>query len=131
MLTGRRTFEVADGWGGQHPWDVPTFVATRQVPDGWPPRLEQLPLHPMKAIAQLHPVRLDRARAREEELRSGTPSAHRESSIDATCIHHLIVKESGWTSGSKRDLHELTGSSPARLGKWMNGEEAPSPKLRR
>jgi dihydrofolate reductase len=36
MLTGRRTFEVADGWGGQHPWDVPAFVVTHQVPDGWP-----------------------------------------------------------------------------------------------
>jgi dihydrofolate reductase len=36
MLTGRRTFEVAGGWGGQHPWDVPAFVVTHQVPDGWP-----------------------------------------------------------------------------------------------
>ncbi|MFL5946668.1 MAG: dihydrofolate reductase family protein [Gaiellaceae bacterium] len=36
MLTGRRTFERADGWGGQHPWDVPAFVATHKVPDGWP-----------------------------------------------------------------------------------------------
>ena len=36
MLTGRRTFERADGWGGQHPWDVPAFVATHHVPDGWP-----------------------------------------------------------------------------------------------
>src|SRR5213083_2702252 len=38
MLTGRRTFEVADGWGGQHPWDVPAFVVTHHVPDGWPRR---------------------------------------------------------------------------------------------
>jgi len=36
MLTGRRTFEVADGWGGQHPWDVPAFVVTHHVPEGWP-----------------------------------------------------------------------------------------------
>src|SRR6476646_3115606 len=36
MLTGRRTFERADGWGGQHPFDVPAFVATHHVPDGWP-----------------------------------------------------------------------------------------------
>ena len=35
FLTGRRTFEVAGGWE-QHPWDVPTFVATHHVPDGWP-----------------------------------------------------------------------------------------------
>ena len=36
MLTGRRTFERADGWGGQHPWNVPAFVVTHDVPDGWP-----------------------------------------------------------------------------------------------
>jgi dihydrofolate reductase len=36
MLTGRRTFERAGGWDGQHPWDVPAFVVTHNVPDGWP-----------------------------------------------------------------------------------------------
>jgi dihydrofolate reductase len=36
MLTGRRTFERADGWGGQHPWGIPAFVVTHHVPDGWP-----------------------------------------------------------------------------------------------
>jgi dihydrofolate reductase len=36
MLTGRRTFEVAGGWEGRHPWDVPVFVVTHRVPDGWP-----------------------------------------------------------------------------------------------
>jgi dihydrofolate reductase len=36
MLTGRRTFDVADGWGGQHPWDVPAFIVTHHVPEGWP-----------------------------------------------------------------------------------------------
>ena len=36
MLTGRRTFERADGWGGRHPWDIPAFVVTHKVPDGWP-----------------------------------------------------------------------------------------------
>ncbi len=35
MLTGRRTFEVARGWGGNHAWG-PAFVLTHQVPDGWP-----------------------------------------------------------------------------------------------
>ena len=36
MLTGRRTFERAQGWEGQHPFDVPAFVVTHRVPDGWP-----------------------------------------------------------------------------------------------
>jgi dihydrofolate reductase len=35
VLTGRRTFEVAQGWGGNHAWG-PAFVLTHAVPDGWP-----------------------------------------------------------------------------------------------
>jgi dihydrofolate reductase len=36
MLTGRRTFERAEGWGGRHPWGIPAFVVTHHVPEGWP-----------------------------------------------------------------------------------------------
>ena len=36
ILTGRRTFEIANGWGGDHPWGIPAFVVTHQVPDDWP-----------------------------------------------------------------------------------------------
>jgi dihydrofolate reductase len=35
VLTGRRTFEVAQGWGGNHAWG-PAFVLTHRIPDGWP-----------------------------------------------------------------------------------------------
>src|SRR6476620_11367231 len=35
MLTGRRTFEVAHGWGGNHAWG-PAFVLTHKIPHGWP-----------------------------------------------------------------------------------------------
>ena len=35
VLTGRRTFDVAQGWGGNHAWG-PAFVVTHDVPDGWP-----------------------------------------------------------------------------------------------
>lgn len=35
VLTGRRTFDVAGGWGGNHAWG-PAFVVTHQIPEGWP-----------------------------------------------------------------------------------------------
>jgi dihydrofolate reductase len=35
VLTGRRTFEVAGGWGGNHAWG-PAFVLTHEIPAGWP-----------------------------------------------------------------------------------------------
>ena len=35
MLTGRRTFDAAGGWGGNHAWG-PAFVLTHHIPEGWP-----------------------------------------------------------------------------------------------
>jgi dihydrofolate reductase len=35
VLTGRRTFDKAQGWGGNHSWG-PAFVLTHRVPEGWP-----------------------------------------------------------------------------------------------
>ncbi len=35
VLTGRRTFDKAGGWGGRHAWG-PAFVLTHRIPEGWP-----------------------------------------------------------------------------------------------
>jgi dihydrofolate reductase len=35
MISGRRTFDKAEGWGGNHAWG-PAFVLTHDIPDGWP-----------------------------------------------------------------------------------------------
>lgn len=35
VVAGRRTFEVAHGWGGTHAWG-PAFVLTHEIPAGWP-----------------------------------------------------------------------------------------------
>jgi dihydrofolate reductase len=34
-VTGRRTFDIANGWGGNPPLGVPTFVVTHSVPEEW------------------------------------------------------------------------------------------------
>jgi dihydrofolate reductase len=36
LISGRRTFDLAGGWGGRHPMGVPVFVVTHSIPDGWP-----------------------------------------------------------------------------------------------
>ena len=35
FVTGRRTFDIANGWGGNPPLGVPTFVVTHIVPQEW------------------------------------------------------------------------------------------------
>jgi dihydrofolate reductase len=36
IVYGRRSFELANGWGGNHPMGVPVIVVTHEVPEGWP-----------------------------------------------------------------------------------------------
>jgi len=35
LVCGRRLFDLAGGWGGRHPVDVPVVVVSHHVPDGW------------------------------------------------------------------------------------------------
>ena len=35
FVTGRRTFDIANGWGGDPPLGVPTFVVTHTAPEEW------------------------------------------------------------------------------------------------
>lgn len=56
MISGRRTFDIADGWADGQPIDAPIFVVTHRPPtEGrWSPRVE---------FAPDVPVALERARA--------------------------------------------------------------------
>jgi dihydrofolate reductase len=35
LVIGRRTFDLAGGWGGAHPVGVPVWIPTHNPPDGW------------------------------------------------------------------------------------------------
>jgi dihydrofolate reductase len=35
LVTGRRTFDITNGWGGNPPLGVPAFVVTHTVPQDW------------------------------------------------------------------------------------------------
>lgn len=35
LICGRRTFDIAHGWGGRHPADVPVVIITHEVPADW------------------------------------------------------------------------------------------------
>jgi dihydrofolate reductase len=35
LVTGRRTFDLTNGWGGRHPLDVPVFVVSHTVSQEW------------------------------------------------------------------------------------------------
>ncbi|EAQ00772.1 DNA-binding protein [Janibacter sp. HTCC2649] len=35
IVSGRRTFDLAQGWGGQHPLGVPVVIVTHEAPSQW------------------------------------------------------------------------------------------------
>jgi dihydrofolate reductase len=35
LVIGRRTFDLAGGWGGTHPVGAPVWIPTHDPPDGW------------------------------------------------------------------------------------------------
>jgi len=35
IITGRRTFDIAGGWGGHHPVGAPFFLLTHHLPERW------------------------------------------------------------------------------------------------
>jgi dihydrofolate reductase len=35
LVTGRRTFDLANAWNGRHPMNVPIVVVTHQIPEEW------------------------------------------------------------------------------------------------
>jgi dihydrofolate reductase len=35
LVTGRRTFDLTNGWGGRHPLNVPVFVVSHTAPQEW------------------------------------------------------------------------------------------------
>ena len=39
IISGRRMFDVAGAWGGQHPMGVPVVVLTHSIPKEWARRL--------------------------------------------------------------------------------------------
>ena len=35
LVSGRRTFDITNGWNGRHPLDVRVFIVTHRVPQEW------------------------------------------------------------------------------------------------
>jgi dihydrofolate reductase len=52
LISGRRTYELAGHWGGDHHDGVPIIVLTHDVPDGPPPGSVRFATDPADAAAQ-------------------------------------------------------------------------------
>jgi dihydrofolate reductase len=44
FVSGRRLFDLTNGWDGRHPAGAPIFVVTHEAPEGWTPKYQVCPV---------------------------------------------------------------------------------------
>ncbi|GAB3740121.1 dihydrofolate reductase family protein [Microlunatus parietis] len=84
VITGRRTFELAGGWGGDHHDGVPVFVLTRQLPDQPAPGHARYVTELESAVAQAKEAAGDR-----NVLLHGGSAAR--ALLDAGLVDELVI----------------------------------------
>lgn len=111
VLTGRRTFEVAQGWGGNHAWG-PAFVLTHEVPPGWP-----------RAGSSVHFVTdglegaVNQAKAAAGEKAVGVHGADTiQQLLNAGLLDELSIDIAAVLLGSGVRLFDDLAQTPVRLG---------------
>jgi dihydrofolate reductase len=112
MLTGRRTFERADGWGGQHPWNVPAFVVTHHVPDGWP-----RPGSTVQFVTDGIESAVARAKAAADPKSVGVHGAQTiQQCLNAGLLDELHIDLAAVLLGAGVRLFDHPGNTPVVLG---------------
>jgi len=112
MLTGRRTFEVAGGWGGRHPWDIPAFVVTHHVPDGWP-----RPGSTVEFVTDGIESAVARAKSAAAPKAVGVHGAETiQQCLDAGLLDELHIDLAAVLLGSGVRLFDHLATTPAVLG---------------
>lgn len=111
VLTGRRTCEMADGWGGNHAWG-PAFVLAHQIPAGWP-RADSTVHFVTDGIESA--VRQARAAAGEKSV--GVHGADTiQQCLNAGLLDEISVDVAAVLLGSGVRLFDHLASTPAVLG---------------
>jgi dihydrofolate reductase len=86
LVSGRRTFDLTDGWGGRHPADVPVVVVTHNVPEEW---IERHPDAPFTFVTEGVERAVELAREAASEKLVGVGAA----SIAQQCLRAGLLDE--------------------------------------
>jgi dihydrofolate reductase len=111
MLTGRRTFDRAEGWGGNHAWG-PAFVVTHQVPEGWP-----RPDSTVHFVTDGMESAVNQAKAAAADRNVGVHGADTiQQCLNAGLIDELQVDLAGVLLGTGVRLFDRLAGTPVVLG---------------
>lgn len=86
LVCGRTLFDVTDGWGGRHNFDVPVVVVTHQVPANW---VEAHPGAPFHFITG----GVEAAVAKAQELAGDRVVAVTAGTIARQCLERGLLNE--------------------------------------
>ena len=111
MLTGRRTFEAAQGWGGNHAWG-PAFVLTHEIPAGWP-----RPDSTVHFVTDGIESAVERAKAAAAGKSVGVHGADTiQQCLNAGLLDEISVDIAAVLLGSGVRLFDHLAGTPATLG---------------
>src|SRR5262245_54877743 len=111
VLTGRRTFDKADGWNGNHAWG-PAFVLTHQIPAGWP-----RPNSPVHFVTDGIEGAVNQAKAAAAGKSVGVHGADTiQQLLNAGLLDEISVDISAILLGSGVRLFDHLASAPVVLG---------------
>ena len=111
VLTGRRTFDVAEGWGGNHAWG-PAFVLTHNIPAGWP-----RPNSTVHFVPDGIESAVKQAKAAAGEKNVGVHGADTiQQLLNAGLLDELSIDVAAVLLGSGVRLFDHLASAPATLG---------------
>jgi dihydrofolate reductase len=111
IVYGRRTFEVANGWGGNHPLGVPVIVLTHSIPDGWP-RLDSSVLFNTDGIESA--IAQAKTLADGKDVALGSPTITQQC-LDLKLIDRLQVSLVPLLLGNGIRFFESLKSAPIEL----------------
>jgi dihydrofolate reductase len=113
LITGRRNFDLAGGWGGSHPLGVPVFVVTHSTPEGWP--RDGAPFTFLDSVEQA--IAAARAAAGERRVVIASPSIAQQALdlglLDEVSISLVpVILGDGIPFFGKRNASPVTLSDP-------------------
>jgi hypothetical protein len=92
LVVGRRQFDVAGGWSGRHPMDVPVFVVTHEPPADWAYRMRRSRSSPKEACRAPSSRRRQSPVTRSSALARATSPARHWRPGWLTGVTHLIYR---------------------------------------
>ena len=111
VATGRRMFEVAHGWGGNHAWG-PAFVLAHDIPAGWP-----RPDSNVRFVTDGIESAVNRAKAAAGEKSVGVHGADTiQQLLNAGLLDEIHVDVAAVLLGSGVRLFDRLAGTPAVLG---------------